>query len=383
MQSHINYKKKNIFIFFSFGVSLETWKKQKIIEREINYYKHLQKKKYKLTFITYGDKNDLKFKKILKNIQIIPIFKNIKKNFLTKYLIFFLAPVILNKKLNKCEIIKTHQISGGLLAVICAFLKNKKLVIRTGWEPTKNRREWDIGFLKYSLLFINSLISYKFSNKIIVTSVEIKKFIVNRYNIDKNKIITIPNSVNVNLFKKFKSKKHDNRAINISRLEKQKNLFKLLDICKLSDIDLDIVGSGIQCKQLNEYAKNKGVNVRFLGQIENNQIPKLLSKYIFYLTSSKIEGSPKTIIEAMSSELPIIGLKADGLNLLVNNGKTGYLFSNIKKLAQYISKIKKNKNHLKKMGIEARKKVKIFFDLKENIALEQKIFEKLAYEKKN
>ena len=105
MQSHIDYKKKNIFIFFSFGVSLETWKNQKILDREINYYERLQKDEYNLTFITYGDKNDLKFQKLTKNIKIIPIFKNVKKNFLTKYLIFFFAPLILNKILDKCEII--------------------------------------------------------------------------------------------------------------------------------------------------------------------------------------------------------------------------------------------------------------------------------------
>ena len=53
------------------------------------------------------------------------------------------------------------------------------------------------------------------------------------------------------------------------------------------------------------------MKVNFLGQIENNKIKNLLFKYIFYITSSKIEGSPKTILEAMSSELPIIGLKAE------------------------------------------------------------------------
>ena len=45
MPLHINYKKKNIFVFFSFGVSLKTWSKQKILKREVKYYNELKKKK--------------------------------------------------------------------------------------------------------------------------------------------------------------------------------------------------------------------------------------------------------------------------------------------------------------------------------------------------
>jgi len=125
------------------------------------------------------------------------------------------------------------------------------------------------------------------------------------------------------------------------------------------------------------------VKVNFLGQIENNKIPNLLSKYIFYITSSKIEGSPKTILEAMSSELPIIGLKAEGVNSLIKNGKTGYLFSDKKKLTKYILNIKENKIYLKKMGIKARKYIIKNFCAKRNIIAEKKIFEELTNEKRN
>ena len=111
--------------FFSFGISLKTWHKQKILEREVSYYKKFQKEKYNLTFVTYGNKNDLKFKNYTKDIEIIPLYKNLKKNYLTKYLIFLIAPLILSKTLDKCEIIKTHQVTGGLLALICAIFKKK------------------------------------------------------------------------------------------------------------------------------------------------------------------------------------------------------------------------------------------------------------------
>lgn len=383
MPLHTSYKKKNIFIFFSFGVSLATWSKQKILKKEVKYYQKLKiKNNYSITFVTYGNKDDLKFKQNLKNIKIIPLFKNIKKNFLTKYLILLFGPLILNNDLNNCDVIKTHQVTGGLLAILCAKLKKKKIIVRAGWEPTLNYQNWNINFFKYSILILNSFLSYKLSNKIIVTSNEIKNFINKKYFINSNKIKVIPNAIDINKFKKLKTRKYTNRAITISRLEKQKNIFSLLNICKLSNLNLDIIGTGTQLNELKKFAKRKNLDVRFFGQIENNKIPNFLSKYKFYITSSKIEGSPKAILEAMSSELPIFGLKAKGLNSIVQNGKTGYLHSNIKNLSNKIIELKNNQKILEELGFNARNLIKKNFKFEKNINLENKIIEKLINEKK-
>lgn len=382
MPLHINYKKKNIFVFFSFGVSLKTWSKQKILKREVKYYNELKKKNYNITFVTYGDKTDLKFKNHLNGINVLPLFKNIKKNFFTKYLILLFGPFILKKELNNCDLIKTHQVTGGLLGILCAKFKNKKIIVRAGWEPTLNYQNWNISFVKFLLLMLNSYLSYKLSNKIIVTSNEIKNFINSKYNINFKKIKLIPNAINIKKFRNLKMQKYDNRAISISRLESQKNLFELLNICKLSKLNLDIIGTGTQLINLKKFAKKNHINVRFFGQIENNKIPNYLSKYKLYITSSKIEGSPKTIMEAMSVELPIFGLKAYGLNSLVQNGKTGYLYSETKSLSKKLIEIKNKTRILNYLGLNARALIKKNFNLEKNIKLERETIEKVFNEKK-
>ena len=43
MPLYTSYKKIFLF-FFSFGVSLVTWSKQKILKREVKYYQKLKKK---------------------------------------------------------------------------------------------------------------------------------------------------------------------------------------------------------------------------------------------------------------------------------------------------------------------------------------------------
>ena len=301
---------------------------------------------------------------------------------MTKYLVLLFGPFILNNELNDCDLVKTHQITGGLLAILCAKLKKKKIIVRAGWEPTLNYKYWNINFAKYLILTLNSFLSYTFSNKIIVTSNEIKRYINKKYFINLNKIKVIPNAINLNNFKNLKLRKYRNRAITISRLEKQKNLLSLLNICKLSNLNLDIIGTGTQLNEIKKFAKRISLDVRFLGQIENNEIPNFLSRYKFYITSSKIEGSPKTIMEAMAAELPVFGLKARGLNPIVQNGKTGYLHSNIKNLSNKIKELKHNQKILKELGLNARNSIKKNFKLEKNINLENKIIEKLINEKK-
>ena len=84
----------------------------------------------------------------------------------------------------------------------------------------------------------------------------------------------------------------------------------------------------------------------------------------------------------MAAELPVFGIKAKGLNSLVQNGKTGYLQSNIKNLSNKIIELKHNQRILKELGFNARNLIKKKFKLEKSINLENKIIEKLINEKK-
>ena len=83
----------------------------------------------------------------------------------------------------------------------------------------------------------------------------------------------------------------------------------------------------------------------------------------------------------MSVELPIFGLKSDGLNSLIRNHESGYLTSDIDKLVTKLKKIKKDDSLLKKMGRNARICAYKDFSLQKNIILEKKIFRDVLNEK--
>ena len=66
--------KRNLGVFFSNNTSLEEWYKNGFLNREVNYYKKLSKQNIRVTLFTYGNKKDLKFKKKLNPIRIIPLY---------------------------------------------------------------------------------------------------------------------------------------------------------------------------------------------------------------------------------------------------------------------------------------------------------------------
>ena len=57
-------------------MSLRAWEEAGIIDRELNLYKQLAMAYgYRFTFVTFGDKSDMKYVSYVPNSQIIPIYK--------------------------------------------------------------------------------------------------------------------------------------------------------------------------------------------------------------------------------------------------------------------------------------------------------------------
>ena len=71
----------NVLLVFTYGKTLEGWHKKGIIFREIALYKKLVEKKVKCSFLTFGDKGDLKYPEILGEIKVVPTYEFIKSRF--------------------------------------------------------------------------------------------------------------------------------------------------------------------------------------------------------------------------------------------------------------------------------------------------------------
>lgn len=77
-----------------------------------------------------------------------------------------------------------------------------------------------------------------------------------------------------------------------------------------------------------------------------------------YCCTSKVEGLPISVLEAMACGLPIISTPAGGVVDIVKDGENGFIVnSNDKIIAKKMNELAKNKSLIKNMGNKSRELV--------------------------
>jgi len=97
--------------------------------------------------------------------------------------------------------------------------------------------------------------------------------------------------------------------------------------------------------------------VRFTGIIPYDLLPSYLPMADAFVTASISEVHPLSVIEAMASGLPVLGIQSPGVGDIVEDGITGYLIDG-EDLATFTAKMVRmatDHDKRKRMGIEARK----------------------------
>lgn len=189
--------------------------------------------------------------------------------------------------------------------------------------------------------------------------------------------------INPSSFRPEKGSEYNNRTIlNVGRLTEQKGQDMLLKAWKKTDKKdwkLRIVGDGELKGYLNDLIKELNIQDSVEIMEPTNKIEEVYINSDIFVLSSRWEGLPMVLIEAMSCGLPCISFDCEtGPRQLIKDGVSGYLVEpdNINQLAEYMGKMIANNEMIIKMGenskIEAEKysieKIKNYwFDLIENI----------------
>ena len=353
-------KQKTLALFFTYGVSLKIWDEVGILDREIKPYIKLSDYFDQIYFFTYGDKTDLEYQKLLpSNIKIFP-----KKWNIFSMLYSVLLPFFYRKELKNTDILKTNQMSGAWAAVLTKWLYKKNLIVRCGYEWLSFVQKQNSAWWKKQLTYFIEKITYKTADKIILTSKEGKAFITDKLGVDKEKIRIIPNYIDTNLFTPLLLEKEKGRAILVSRLAKEKNLFNLIEAVKDLPIKLVVFGKGPLEKRVKGFSKEKRVQVEFRGVIPNKELSKEFNKSEIFILPSLHEGCPKALLEAMACGLPCIGTNVQGIREIIKHKQNGYLCeTGILSIKKAILEVLSNKILQEKIGQSARKTILANFSL--------------------
>lgn len=368
------FKDKKLALFFTTGVSLKNWEKVGNLEREVRLYKELTKCFNKIYFFTYGDNSDLKYPYVLN--RDIKIFS--KKCKITSKIYMFLLPILYRKELKTVDILKTNQMNGAIAAVLTKWLYRKKLIVRCGYEWLNFLENQKCNIWKKIIVYIIEKIVYRASDKIILTSQKDKKYVESKFNISSTKIKVIPNYIDTELFEPMSLKKEENRICFVGRLEKQKNLFNLIEALVGLPVKLVIFGDGSLKRDLKNYAREQKAKVEFKGNIPNQRLPEELNKSELFILPSFYEGCPKVLLEAMSCGLPCIGTNSTGIKEIIKHKENGYLCrTDAVSIKKAILDVLNNERLKERLSKNARKTIVEHFNLESILKEEEKVYESL------
>lgn len=168
---------------------------------------------------------------------------------------------------------------------------------------------------------------YRYADLVITAAKNNKLFLKNKIKAKNVKII-------YNYFPKFKALKKIKKTYNIffiGRLVPDKDpIFFLKNCINLSqkiNFNIGIIGKGVCYKELKTISEKKEIkNVKIYGYIENG-LRKFNKQIDAICITSKYDGTPNVLGEAVSYGIPCIAPKNVGLsNVILLNGKGGYLY---------------------------------------------------------
>ncbi|MAV92827.1 MAG: glycosyltransferase WbuB [Candidatus Marinimicrobia bacterium] len=336
----------------------------------------LKEKNYKVTIITAmpnyplgevynGYKNKFFIKEIIKGINIhrLWIYPSKSKNIFLRLFsmlsysvsLLFYFPRFYFLKAN-INIVQGHPlISTFVFIFVCKKIFNKKIILNISdiWPLSG----LELGYLKkgffYSILKKIENFNYSNSDKIIVQSSDIKKYLIDNYNLNS--------FIYRNLPYKIVDFKKENKIINNPKifyaglLGYAQGIYEICSKINFEKINVEfhIYGAGGESESILNISKNKK-NIFYHGSVGKKQIYKEMKKYNFGLVSltSEVFGAfPSKIYDLINIGIPIIYIgKGSASNLIIKN-KIGWIvnpkdFSSLNNILKNLKNIRKSELNL-------------------------------------
>lgn len=316
------------------------------------------------------------------------VIKISRKQILLKRYFKYLKAVINN--LSWSDVVYVQgPISEGLPSYLACKLKRKKYILKIvgdyAWEQGKQRfgikeKLDDFQNKKYGvkvelMRFLQRLVAK--NAQVIITPSQYLKNIIQKWGISGDKIKVIYNAASMPEINKNKNRAKNDLGLDkdiilsASRLVPWKGFGTLIEIMpKLLEVNqnftLLIAGEGPDYGHLLEKIKELKLekNVELLGRVERKILFRYMAAGEMFVLNTAYEGLSHLIIEAMSSNLPVITTEAGGNVELIENNKTGILieYDNKEELISAILKLWQDKNLSEVLAKNAKEKVEKFFN---------------------
>lgn len=192
---------------------------------------------------------------------------------------------------------------------------------------------------------------------VIPTGIDVSRFY--NENINKDEVLELKKELGI--------KPRNFNILYIGRIAKEKNIEFLIEnfknvLKKVRFCKMYIVGDGPDIKDLIELTnKNKlDDKIVFVGKVPWEDVPKYYAACDVFATASTTETQGLTVLEAMAASKPVVAIKDESFELVINNGEDGLLFKNEKEYVECIYKLYKDKKFYNEIKVAARKKSNLY-----------------------
>jgi len=186
-------------------------------------------------------------------------------------------------------------------------------------------------YFEWQLAIEGEKLGCQLADAIICVSESVREEVMRWYSPAPEKVYTVPNGVNTELFnpegQNMRSKlnlENSKVILYVGRLCDRKNVNILIKSLKHlnEDFKLLIIGEGQDRKKLIELTKTLGLEKRviFAGFVPYPELPYYYLSANVFVLPSEFEGFPKVVLESLSSGIPVISSKSfRGDNFLTKN----------------------------------------------------------------
>ncbi len=230
------------------------------------------------------------------------------------------------------DVVHTHLLAANVVAKPIAALCgvpvrinhdhcNDKLTDPRKWAPAADK-------------FTN-----RFSTHVVAVSETTRRYVVEEEDVPVERVTTIHNGVDLEAFQPRPERRAEARKRldlaedafvvgGIGRLTFQKNFALFIEVAgevfaKNPGATFVIAGTGEDDVALREQARRAGIPVRFLGYV--GDMAALYPALDMLLLTSRYEGLPITILEAMACGVPIVSAELDGVREILRDGEDAAL----------------------------------------------------------
>lgn len=286
-----------------------------------------------------------------------------------------------------------HIQETGFLGITAIFLAKTRKIPVVGMIHTSLRQlitlfsPFPFGRFFGHFIYFLYLFFYRFCDKVIVLTKDYSEFLTNK-GFDKQLIV--PNGIDTKLYTPNKKNKYKQKYFSfpsgkilfayVGRLDIDKNLNILVESLKFveDNVHLLMVGKGKEKNNLISLSRNLQIDhkISWFSISETEKLAVFYRSIDIFVIPSLVENMSLSLLEALSSGLPVIAADIPSMSTLVKSNRNGFLVSppyGSRSFAEKINLLASDSFLRKKMGSESRK-IGLSYDQKKMIDKMEKLY---------